>query len=43
MTITKCPKCGNVTEINISHAIDEHGEVYICPNCKYQFRYAPNG
>jgi predicted RNA-binding Zn-ribbon protein involved in translation (DUF1610 family) len=36
----KCPKCEAEVEINISKAIDEHGEVFKCPKCKYEFRYA---
>ena len=43
MTTIKCPKCNSNVEINISKAIDEHGEVFECPKCKYKFRYAPNG
>ena len=43
MNIIKCPKCYKEIEINISNAIDELGEVFKCPNCKYNFRYAPNG
>ena len=43
MTIIKCPKCRTDVEINISKAVDEHGEVFEYPNCKFKFRYAPNG
>jgi len=43
MTTIKCPKCDATIEINISKAVDEHGEVFKCPKCKYKFRYAPNG
>lgn len=39
----KCPKCKTEVEINISKAVDENGEVFMCPNCKNKFRYAPNG
>jgi len=35
----KCPKCQNEVEINIMNAIDENGEVFICPNCNHIFRY----
>ncbi len=35
-----CPKCGKETEFYLHNAIDEHGEVYMCQHCKYQFRYA---
>ena len=30
-------------EVNIAKALDEHGEMFKCPRCKYFFRYAPNG
>lgn len=39
MVIIKCVNCGNDTEINIAKAIDENGEVFICPNCGKTFRY----
>lgn len=39
----KCPKCQQEVEINISNAVDEEGEVFMCLNCKNKFRYAPNG
>lgn len=35
----KCPKCGADVEINIAHAVDEDGEVFVCPKCQYQMRY----
>ena len=40
MTIIKCPKCSSNTEINISNAVDELGEVFSCKYCNYNFRYA---
>ena len=43
MNIVNCPKCGKKVHINISKAVDEHAEVFVCPHCSYQFRYAPNG
>ena len=43
MTTVKCPKCKTDVEIDISKAVDEYSEVFLCPNCKYKFRYAPNG
>ena len=43
MHIIKCPKCRSALEINITSAIDEDGEVFICSHCNYHFRYAPNG
>ena len=39
----KCPKCKQEININISNAVDENGEVFLCKNCGYKFRYAPNG
>lgn len=42
MTIIKCPKCNTALQINISSAVDEHGEVFKCPNCGYFLRYANN-
>ena len=43
MKYIKCPKCQQEVEINITKAVDENGEVFLCPNCKNKFRYAPNG
>ena len=37
-TIT-CPKCKDNFSVSISDAIDEHGEVYICPHCGWKLRY----
>lgn len=39
----KCPKCKQEVNIDIAKAIDEDGEVFMCPNCKNKFRYASNG
>jgi len=39
MTIVKCPRCHQDTELNIANAIDEEGEVFICRACGYTFRY----
>ena len=39
MNIVNCPKCNKSIEIDISKAIDELGEVYMCPNCKWKLRY----
>jgi uncharacterized protein YbaR (Trm112 family) len=39
MVIIKCPKCQHDVEINIANAIDENGEVFLCPNCGMKFRY----
>lgn len=36
----KCVKCGNNVELDISKAIDENGEVFLCPHCGLTFRYA---
>jgi len=43
MNVIKCPKCLEEIEVNIAKAIDEHGEVFICPKCRFEFRYSPNG
>ena len=40
MTTISCPKCNNEVTIDIAKAVDEHGEEFVCPNCKIQFRYA---
>ena len=37
-TIT-CLKCGSSVEINIARAVDEEGEVFVCPNCHFHMRY----
>lgn len=39
MTNIKCPKCNKEFEINIAKSIDEDGEVFMCPNCKYKIRF----
>ena len=31
-----CPKCGSEITIDISKAIDENGEIFLCKNCKWQ-------
>lgn len=43
MNNIKCPKCNSNVKINVSEAVDEFGEVFLCKNCGYGFRYAPNG
>lgn len=43
MTKIKCPKCEKEIFINIAKSISDDGEVFVCPKCKYEFRYAPNG
>lgn len=40
MTTIKCPNCGKSVNIDISKAIDEEGEVFMCSDCKKSFRYA---
>ena len=35
-----CPKCESEVNLDISKAIDEEGEVFICPHCRWPFRYA---
>ena len=39
MTTIKCPRCNSDIKIDIAKAIDEHGEVFRCPNCEYLTRY----
>lgn len=40
MTLVTCPKCKNLIEVDISKAVDENGEEYMCSNCNYVIRYA---
>jgi len=37
--IVKCPKCKEDVPLDLRDAIDENGEVYCCPHCKWKFRY----
>lgn len=37
--IVRCPKCGREVKIDISHAVDTEAEVFMCPECKYRFRF----
>ena len=30
-----CPKCGSEITIDVSKAIDENGEIFLCKNCKW--------
>lgn len=39
MDKVKCPKCNELVEIDISKSISDDGEVFMCPHCKYVFRY----
>lgn len=39
MKSIKCLKCGNEVAIDIAHAQDEEGEVFVCPKCGFEFRY----
>lgn len=34
-----CPRCNYPVEINIAKAVDELGEEFLCPRCKFIFRY----
>lgn len=43
MNIIKCPNCKEEITIDIAKSISDDGEVFVCPECKYKFRYAPNG
>lgn len=38
-TKVKCPKCNKEIKLDISQSVSEDGEVYICPYCKYLFRF----
>ena len=40
MKVVKCVNCGNEVKVDISSAIDENGEVFVCPNCEQTFRFA---
>ena len=40
MDVIKCVKCNKDIEINIVNSISEDGEVYRCPYCGFEFRYA---
>ena len=40
MKTINCPKCNFPVEINIVSAVDEQGEVFVCPKCGYKFRFA---
>ena len=35
----QCPKCKELTTLDISKAVDEEGEVFKCEYCGYHFRY----
>ena len=39
--VIECPKCKGEVPLDVRKAIDEEGEVYLCPHCKWQFRYTP--
>lgn len=39
MITIKCPKCKKEVEIDIAHSVSEDGEVFMCPYCKWKFRY----
>lgn len=34
-----CPKCYKETEFFLNEAVDENGEIYVCKNCGYKFRF----
>ena len=40
MDVIICPKCNNTFSINLINSLDEDGETYLCPHCKYIIRYA---
>jgi predicted RNA-binding Zn-ribbon protein involved in translation (DUF1610 family) len=35
-----CPKCKEEVPLDVWKAIDEDGEVYLCPHCGWKFRFA---
>ena len=35
----KCPKCKAEVKLDISRAVDEEGEVFVCTHCGWPFRY----
>ena len=39
MKQVKCAKCGTDVTIDIAKAVDENGEVFVCPNCGFKFRF----
>ena len=39
MNQIKCPKCKQLTTLNIARTIDEEGEVFKCEHCGWPFRY----
>ena len=39
MERVKCVRCNHEVVINISQAVDEDGEQFMCPNCGFIFRY----
>lgn len=39
MKQVKCVNCGGQVTIDIAKAIDENGEVFVCPHCGFKFRY----
>ena len=43
MNVIICPHCRKNVTIDISKAIDEFGEEFICSHCHNKFRYALNG
>ena len=34
-----CPKCKELTTLDIAKTVDEEGEVFKCEHCGYHFRY----
>ena len=33
----ECVKCGKDIELDVSKALDESGEIYVCPHCGQKF------
>lgn len=36
MESAKCPKCDTIFSVDIKKALDQHGEVFKCPNCGFE-------
>lgn len=39
MTKVKCIKCEKDIELDVSKALDENGEVFVCQHCGQKFMY----
>jgi DNA-directed RNA polymerase subunit RPC12/RpoP len=34
-----CPKCGKPVKPDIAKALDEEGELHVCPHCGQKYRF----